>query len=137
MNDTLVTPRKGRWTPLAIAAMVFGFMLWWPLGLAILAYILWGGSVDDLAADILRQAREFFSSHAPRPASSGNSAFDAYREETLKRLEEERRRLDEERREFEEFVANLRRARDREEFEAFMKARKQGGGKPARKAKKA
>jgi len=48
----------------------------------------------------------------------------------LKRLDEERRKLDGERREFEAYVRDLRRARDREEFERFMRERsnrKNGG----------
>ncbi len=32
---------RGKWTPLSIAVMVIGFIIWWPLGLAALAYILW------------------------------------------------------------------------------------------------
>ena len=38
----------------------------------------------------------------------------------MKRLDEERRRLEEERREFEAYVHDLRRARDKEEFDRFM-----------------
>lgn len=29
------------WTPLTILLMVLGFIMFWPLGLAMLAYILW------------------------------------------------------------------------------------------------
>ena len=47
------------------------------------------------------------------PPSSGNRAFDEYREETLQRLEEEQR-------EFKEFLIRLRHAKDKEEFDAFM-----------------
>jgi hypothetical protein len=61
------------------------------------------------------------SSHAS--ARSGNFAFDEYRERELKRLDEERRKLDEERREFEAYVQNLRRARDKEEFDRFRNDR--------------
>jgi hypothetical protein len=41
-------------------------------------------------------------------------------------LEEERRRLDEEAKAFGTFVEELKRAKDREEFDAFM-ARRRGG----------
>jgi len=51
-------------------------------------------------------------------ASSGNSAFDDYRQETLKRLEEEQR-------EFKAFLERLRFAKDRSEFDQFMAARRQ------------
>ena len=45
--------------------------------------------------------------------SSGNRAFDEYRMETLRRLEEEQK-------EFKEFLERLRHAKDKEEFDAFM-----------------
>jgi len=51
-------------------------------------------------------------------SSSGNRAFDDYRSKTLKRLEEEQR-------EFKEFLERLRFAKDRDEFDQFMTARRQ------------
>ena len=42
----------------------------------------------------------------------------------LARLDEERRKLDEAQREFSEYVEELRRAKDREEFERFMAERR-------------
>jgi hypothetical protein len=60
--------------------------------------------------------------------SSGNAAFDEHREAVLRRLEEERQALDEQQRQFGEFLADLKRAKDREEFDRFMAGR----GNPAR-----
>ena len=57
-------------------------------------------------------------------AGSGNAAFDEYRRRELERLEEERRRLDEEAKEFAAFVEELKRAKDREEFDGFMARRR-------------
>jgi len=54
---------------------------------------------------------------------SGNAAFDDYRDRELKRLEEERRRLDEDLRDFEGYMNDLRRARDQEEFDRYMRER--------------
>jgi len=48
---------------------------------------------------------------------SGNRAFDEYRSETLKRLEEEQR-------EFREFLDRLRMAKDKAEFDQFMAERR-------------
>jgi hypothetical protein len=59
--------------------------------------------------------------------SSGNSAFDAWREGELARLEEERRKLEAAEREFSDYIESLRRAKDREEFERFMRDRNSGG----------
>ena len=106
---TTVARCKSRWTPIGIAATVLGFAVWWPIGLAVIGYILWGGSVDDLIYDGFNKAKS-----AARPQrTSGNAAFDEYRRETLRRLEEEQA-------EFDAYVEKLRQARDREEFERFM-----------------
>jgi hypothetical protein len=51
------------------------------------------------------------------PPSSGNRAFDDYRAETLKRLEEEQR-------EFRNFLDRLRFAKDKTEFDQFMAERR-------------
>jgi Protein of unknown function (DUF2852) len=48
---------------------------------------------------------------------SGNWAFDEYRAETLRRLEEEQR-------EFKEFLDRLRHAKDKAEFDEFMSERR-------------
>ena len=116
------------WTPLTIVLMVLGFMIFWPLGLLMLAYILWGHRVPEIRQHFEGMKGEWSRGFGCGPASrgysrSGNVAFDDYRERELKRLDEERRKLDEDRREFEAFVHNLRRARDQEEFDRFMRER--------------
>jgi hypothetical protein len=119
------------WTPLTIALMVLGFIFFWPLGLAMLAYILWGDRIPEVRRHFEGMKRDWasdFRGGSRGYARSGNFAFDEYRARELKRLEEERRRLEEERHEFETFMTNLRRARDQEEFDRFMRERK-----PARK----
>lgn len=58
-----------------------------------------------------------------RAHSSGNRAFDEYRAETLRRLEDEQG-------EFLAFLERLRHARDRAEFDQFMAERRQGGTAP-------
>jgi uncharacterized protein DUF2852 len=51
------------------------------------------------------------------PRSSGNRAFDDYRTETLRRLEDEQK-------EFFEFLERLRLAKDKAEFDQFMADRR-------------
>lgn len=55
--------------------------------------------------------------------STGNTAFDDYREETLKRLEDEAQ-------EFHTYLDRLRAARDKAEFDQFMSEHTTNGGKP-------
>jgi hypothetical protein len=131
----------GRWTAFEVIAMVLGFAVFWPIGLAILGYKLWqrkfgGDDLQTFATAKWNEARAAMSSmQAGRPSSprpwgrgysspSGNRAFDEWREAELARLEEERRKLEDAHREFAEFVENIRKAKDREEFDRFMNERR-------------
>lgn len=129
------------WTPLTIVLMVIGFAVAWPLGLLMLAYILFGERIPEVRRHFegVRQdwetnRRDWCGPRGGRHNAyqrTGNSAFDDYRAAELKRLEEERRRLEGERREFDRYADNLRRARDKDEFDRFMAERanrKPGGG---------
>ena len=107
--------------PAWIVLMILGFVWWWPMGLATLAFLIgsgrmygWkGGSISRWhAADEMRSAGTWW-----RPSRSGNQAFDDYRAETLRRLEEEQH-------EFQDFLRRLRMARDKEEFDQFMQERR-------------
>lgn len=123
MTHTLIRPA---WTPVTIAMMIIGFMIFWPLGLAMIAYIIWGDRLDRFKSDVNRATDSFASrcSHRRhrswRPAPSGNMAFDQWRDAELDRLKEERRKLEEMRQEFEEYSTELRQAKDQQEFERFM-----------------
>jgi hypothetical protein len=114
------------WTPVTIAMMIFGFMIFWPLGLAMIAYIVWGDRLDAFKADMNRatdKAGTVFSRSNFATSRTGNVAFDDWREAELKRLHEERLRLDGMRAEFDEYARELRRAKDQKEFDTFMSHR--------------
>lgn len=127
------------WTPATIALMVLGFMIFWPLGLAMLAYIIWGDRLDGFKRDMnsaTDNIAKTFKGYASPSASArtGNVAFDEWREAELDRLHEERRKLDEAREEFDAYMRELRRAKDQEEFDTFMadrnKTKKKGKSVP-------
>ncbi len=124
MTNTLIRPA---WTPITIAMMIFGFMIFWPLGLAMIAYIIWGDRLDQITSEVNRATDSFAGSCSRRARHhgwghqpSGNVAFDEWREAELERLDEERRKLNEMRKEFDEYSRELRRAKDQQEFERFM-----------------
>lgn len=127
-NTALIRPA---WTPATIALMVLGFMVFWPLGLAMLAYILWGDRFDGFKSEMKGATEGMFANckRSSRHSATGNVAFDDWRREELDRLAEERRKLEEMREEFDEYMRELRRARDQEEFDRFMKDRKSKSGK--------
>ncbi len=148
-TSTQSTTRQGNWrhqlrpawTPLNIAIMVISFMtgvFWW-VGLFMIAYMIWGrdwgfdfsswGNVEDSVNRMGDNLKSAFDGTA-KSSRTGNAAFDDWRAAEIKRLEEERQKLEEARREFENYMAELRRARDREEFDRFQSqwnARKAGG----------
>ena len=136
MTTAVIRPA---WTPMTVTLMIVGFIVFWPLGLAMLAYILWGDRFHETFDRVRDKTRQSGFSGSCRMGGrmdrTGNAAFDAYREAELERLAEERRKLDEERREFETFVEELRRAKDQEEFERFMSARAKRERAATRKVK--
>ena len=98
---------KGAW----MAAMVLGFIFFWPLGLALLMYMIWSKRMFTGKSCARRGTRSMMSSR-----STGNAAFDAYKADTLARLEEEQTN-------FEAFLERLREAKDKAEFDQFMEER--------------
>jgi len=125
------TPSHPGW----IALMILGFVFWWPIGLAILAYIIWGRKMYGYGCGDRSQHRSERWQHKMErmqhkmerirarmegrydAPTSGNRAFDEYRTEPLKRLEEEQS-------EFKQFLDRLRHAKDKAEFDQFMAERR-------------
>ena len=106
---------RGR--PAWIVAMVLGFIVFWPIGLALLAYMIWSKRMFGKSCRSRRNSSANAYRHsfnAARP--SGNAAFDAYKMDTLRRLEDEQKS-------FEDFLQRLREARDKAEFDQFMDER--------------
>ena len=104
---------KGGW----IAAMVAGFILFWPVGLAVLAYMIWSKKMSCSAKHTPRRGH----GRLQMSRATGNAAFDAYKAETLDRLEREQEN-------FEAFLQRLRAARDKAEFDQFMEERARTAG---------
>jgi hypothetical protein len=119
--------------PAWIALIVLGFMVWWPVGLSVLAFTVGSGRMGcghqghwQNKMDRMQRKMDWMRSRVGGgpwngpwnyASSSGNRAFDEYRTETLRRLEEEQR-------EFREFLDRLRVAKDKTEFDAFMAERR-------------
>lgn len=102
---------KGAW----IAAMILGFIFFWPVGLAFLAYMIWSKRMfsgrNSMTCNARRAARGMMATR-----STGNAAFDTYKADMLRRLEDEQNA-------FEEFMQRLREAKDKAEFDQFMDER--------------
>lgn len=102
-----------------IVVMVGSFIFAGPLGLLVLGFILMtgrfkGASCRRKADGIAQRCGPRMHFHASR--RTGNAAFDAYKADTLARLEREQD-------DFEAFLARLREARDKAEFDQYMDER--------------
>src|SRR6516164_11061624 len=115
--------------PAWIGLTIVSFIAFWPLGLVVLGYLIGSGRMACWAhgsgdhwqrrmermqqrMERMQAAAEQWTGRGYR-SSSGNRAFDDYRDETLRRLEEEQR-------EFKAFLDRLRHAKDKAEFDQFM-----------------
>ena len=130
--------------PAWIGLTVLSFILWWPLGLVVLGFLIGSGRMACWAEGAaprwqrrmermqrrmsrMQEAAERWGYRGPRPnyrEATGNRAFDEYRAETLRRLEEEQR-------EFMEFLDRLRHAKDKAEFDEFMAERRRRSEGPS------
>ena len=113
--------------PLLIAATITGFIIWWPVGLALLFVAIWNKKMGRFMFGRERTGQGFVGCGGwggrrggmgmRGSQSSGNQAFDEYRADTLRRLEEEQG-------EFAQFLDRLRFAKDKAEFDQFMAERR-------------
>ena len=106
--------------PAWITLMIVSFIVFWPLGLAILFYMMWSGRMGcGKRNGSNREKFAAWQNYTGPMRSTGNKAFDDYRADTLRRLEEEAE-------EFRAFLERLRAAKDKAEFDDFMSERKRG-----------
>jgi hypothetical protein len=118
--------------PLLIAATITGFIIWWPVGLALLFVSIWNKKIGRYMFGRERAGQGFAGCGGwgsrrggmgmamgmrGSQSGSGNQAFDEYRADTLRRLEEEQG-------EFTQFLERLRFAKDKAEFDQFMAERR-------------
>ena len=118
--DTGMSYQSSSWKPVEILVMVLGFIVFWPIGLGVLAWKFWQKK-SGYPGDIISFGREKWGNWANWTrgsdrwgfsvktasgfgmGSSGNRAFDEWRTTELARLEEERQKLVAAEREFAEF----------------------------------
>jgi hypothetical protein len=120
--------------PAWIALLILSFIVWWPIGLMTLAFLIGSGRMGcgygrhggegrfankmermQWKMDRMRERMGGFGGwNGP---SSGNRAFDEYKADTIRRLEEEQQ-------EFRNFLDQLRMSKDKAEFDQFMNDRR-------------
>ena len=102
------------WAVVWLVAALFWFAL--PLTLLVLAAVAWRKQARYWHRAEQSRAGDDVTARAPL-RQTGNRAFDEYREQAL-------RSLDEERQKFGEFLEQRRKSKDREAFDRYMAARR-------------
>jgi hypothetical protein len=113
--------------PAWIGLLIVSFFVFPPLTLVIIAYLIWTGRMgfklgqngapgqwQSQWQNRMQQRARSWGCGGNR--SSGNWAFDEYRDDMIRRLEDEQQ-------EFRDFLDRLRRAKDKAEFDQFMAER--------------
>lgn len=114
---------RGNWNALNVATMVLGFVLFWPIGLALVFWIASGRDVRELPPafrDLWARLRGNGDGGLGRGARSDNVVFDEYQQAQYDRIDEIRSEIRERSRRFAEWRMNARRRADQEEFDRFM-----------------
>ena len=115
----------GNWSGLNIAAMVFGFILFWPIGLFILFWIITGRSVQELYRWTRRQWSKLTDNWNEGDGftvrqDSDNVVFNEYQQTQFDRIREIKGEIKARASRFDDFRASAKRRADEEEFNRFM-----------------
>lgn len=112
--------RRGHWTAGNIAAMVVGFVLFWPVGLLILFWTMSGRPVRELPGAIREKWAGFAGQWGGKRHSSNNNVFNEFQQTQYDRIREIKDEIKERSSRFNDFRADAKRRADEEEFNQFM-----------------
>jgi len=110
---------KGNWTGPNIAAMVIGFVLFWPIGLFFLYWIMKGRNVMDLRSTVANKWQRFKGTSS-QSEGSDNEVFNEYQQTQYDRIQEIKQEIESRARRFTQFRSDAKRRADEEEFRRFM-----------------
>jgi len=111
----------GNWGGTNIAAMILGFVFWWPLGLAVLLWTITGHQIHDLPAWVREKWVQLFRGEKVRTGNeSDNVIFNEYQQTQYDRIQEIKEEIKKRAEAFRTFRSDAKRRKDRREFEEFM-----------------
>ena len=116
---------RANWSGLNIAAMVLGFVFFWPVGLAVLFWILSGRNVKDIPEAVRSKwsgmtGGVFRASKNGPYSNSENSVFDEFQQTQHDRISEIKEEIKTRARRFRDFRFDARRRAEEKEFSEFM-----------------
>jgi hypothetical protein len=109
-----------RWSGINIAAMVVGFVFFWPVGLVVLFWIMSGRQVQELPGAVREQWGNLFGNKSDSFEAVDNVIFNEYQQTQYDRIREIKEEIKTRAGRFGEFRMNAKRRADQEEFNSFM-----------------
>lgn len=116
---------RGNWSGMNIAAMVIGFVLFWPVGLFLLYWNISGRDVKDLPSAIQEKWSALFNgsfcrTRGEKDSKGENSVFDEFQQTQYDRITELKEEIKNRARKFRGFRSDAKRRADESEFKEFM-----------------
>lgn len=111
---------RGRWTFFNTAAMVLGFILFWPVGLVVLFWIWSGRDVRTLPGAIRDAWYRFRQGGGMSQSQNENVVFNEYQQAQYDKIQEIKDEIQARRERFQAFRADASRRADKAEFDEFM-----------------
>lgn len=119
-NDT--EKKRGNWTPVNIISVILGIVIFWPVGLFLLVWVLMDRDVVEIGHWIAKESRSLLAKlKIGTPSASGNRVFDEYQQTQLDRVTEIKKEVKERKQAFDNYKAERDRDIEKSEFEDFMK----------------
>lgn len=113
--------RQGNWSGINIAAMVVGFVFFWPVGLVVLFWIMTGRNVRDLPAAVQSIWARFFGNWgSERMSANDNIVFNEFQQTQYDRIAEIKGEIRDRAKRFDDFRNDAKRRADEAEFNQFM-----------------
>ncbi len=111
--------QKAQWSGSNIAILVLSLVLFWPVGLVVLYWIMTGRNAVDLPRAVKETVSGLWGSSGHRDRNT-NVVFDEYQQTQYDRIKEIKDEIRARSRRFEEFRHSAKRRADEEEFNQFM-----------------
>ncbi len=115
--------RNSNWSGVNTAAMIVGFVFFWPIGLFILYWIISGRNVQELPqkiAHLWSTVSTHIGGNSAENPRSGNVVFNAFQNTQYDRIREIKEEIKARSQRFRDFRADAKRRADQEEFNNFM-----------------
>jgi len=119
-SDCELSGGKGNWSALNIAAMVLGFVVFWPLGLVLLYWNIKGRDVRTLPSATRNAWAKLRSRDAKTDGLEDNIEFNEYQDTQYDRIREIKAEIEERARRCAAYRDSAKRRKDQEEFNDFM-----------------